>query len=298
MNTWEVLVVREHEGDWWYVTGPGLDEPILAVQRAPGTGEWLPVVSDGRGELIAIADSAGQLNSSYTGPEYDAGLWNSSGLTSHSRSFNPRRWATPGGIDTISTFRSRQYDPATGKWLQEDPTGVAGGVNLYQYNGNDPNSFSDPFGLCDPPTDPKGQTHVIQPDKGEIRPVSAANDLILAVVGGVVDAKLFAAEARIAAALGTAESAVGDVTVEVGSAREAETACNRFVGEGARDILETHGGRTGPAIGRESADQTRVYRFPALKKSGPNAGRTAANLVRKVGGDQVGNTHLIFPEGP
>jgi RHS repeat-associated protein len=149
LNTWEVLVVREHEGDWWYVTGPGLDEPILAVQRAPGTGEWLPVVSDGRGELIAIADSGGQLNSSYTGPEYDAGLWNSSGLTSHSRSFNPRRWATPGGIDTISTFRSRQYDPATGKWLQEDPIGVAGGVNLYQYNGNDPNSFGDPFGLAD-----------------------------------------------------------------------------------------------------------------------------------------------------
>jgi RHS repeat-associated protein len=181
-------VVREHEGDWWYVTGPGLDEPILAVQRAPGTGEWLPVVSDGRGELIAIADSGGQLNSSYTGPEYDAGLWNSSGLTSHSRSFNPRRWATPGGIDTISTFRSRQYDPATGKWLQEDPIGVAGGVNLYQYNGNDPNSFGDPFGLCDPPTDPKCQTHVIQPDKGEIKPVSPASDPMLAAITGAVDA--------------------------------------------------------------------------------------------------------------
>jgi RHS repeat-associated protein len=146
------FVVREHNGDWWYVVGPGLDEPLLAVKRgfsgmANATQLWLPVVSDDRGQLIAIADSGGQLQGPLIGPQYDAGLWNSSGLTSHAQSFNPRRWATPGGIDTISTFRSRQYDPGTGKWLQEDPMGVAGGVNLYGYNGNDPNSFGDPFGL-------------------------------------------------------------------------------------------------------------------------------------------------------
>jgi RHS repeat-associated protein len=146
------FVVREHNGDWWYVVGPGLDEPLLAVKRgfsgmANVTQLWLPVVSDDRGQLIAIADSGGQLQGPLIGPSYDAGLWNSSGLTSHAQSFNPRHWATPSGIDTISTFRSRQYDPATGKWLQEDPMGVAGGVNLYGYNGNDPNSFGDPFGL-------------------------------------------------------------------------------------------------------------------------------------------------------
>ncbi|MGH7592656.1 MAG: RHS repeat-associated core domain-containing protein [Gemmatimonadales bacterium] len=145
-------VVREHNGDWWYVIGPSLDNPVLVIKRgfsgmANATQAVLPVVSNGRGQLIAIADTAGQLQGSYVGPQYDAGLWNSSGLTSHAQSFNPRRWAVPGGIDTISTFRNRQYDPATGRWLQEDPMGIAGGVNLYQYTGNDPNSFSDPFGL-------------------------------------------------------------------------------------------------------------------------------------------------------
>jgi uncharacterized protein RhaS with RHS repeats len=55
----------------------------------------------------------------------------------------------------VSTFRARQYDPGTGKWLQEDPTGLAGGANLYEYNGNDPNTFSDPFGLdCPDKNDP------------------------------------------------------------------------------------------------------------------------------------------------
>lgn len=36
---------------------------------------------------------------------------------------------------------------------QEDPLGVAGGLNLYQFNGNNPVTFTDPFGLC-PPEDP------------------------------------------------------------------------------------------------------------------------------------------------
>ncbi len=46
--------------------------------------------------------------------------------------------------------RNRQYDPATGRFTQEDPIGLAGGLNLYGYAGGDPVNFSDPFGLCPP----------------------------------------------------------------------------------------------------------------------------------------------------
>ncbi|MGH7930615.1 MAG: RHS repeat-associated core domain-containing protein [Candidatus Binatia bacterium] len=45
-------------------------------------------------------------------------------------------------------FRNRAYDSRTGRWTQEDPIGVAGGLNLYQFNGNDPVAYTDPFGLC------------------------------------------------------------------------------------------------------------------------------------------------------
>jgi uncharacterized protein RhaS with RHS repeats len=39
-------------------------------------------------------------------------------------------------------------DPATGRFTQEDPIGLAGGMNLYGFASGDPVNFSDPFGLC------------------------------------------------------------------------------------------------------------------------------------------------------
>jgi uncharacterized protein RhaS with RHS repeats len=44
-------------------------------------------------------------------------------------------------------MRNRYYDPATGKFTQEDPIGLAGGLNLYGFADGDPINFSDPFGL-------------------------------------------------------------------------------------------------------------------------------------------------------
>lgn len=51
--------------------------------------------------------------------------------------------------DAAGTFfrRNRVYDPATGRFTQEDPIGLAGGLNLYGFANGDPVNFSDPFGL-------------------------------------------------------------------------------------------------------------------------------------------------------
>lgn len=45
-------------------------------------------------------------------------------------------------------MRNRYYDPMQGRFTQEDPIGLAGGMNLYGFAGGDPINFSDPFGLC------------------------------------------------------------------------------------------------------------------------------------------------------
>jgi len=45
-------------------------------------------------------------------------------------------------------MRNRYYDPATGQFTQQDPIGIAGGLNLYGFAGGDPVNFSDPFGQC------------------------------------------------------------------------------------------------------------------------------------------------------
>ncbi len=44
--------------------------------------------------------------------------------------------------------RNRFYDPVSARFTQEDPIGLAGGINVYGFAGGDPVNFSDPFGLC------------------------------------------------------------------------------------------------------------------------------------------------------
>lgn len=46
-----------------------------------------------------------------------------------------------------SYSRNRYYDPATGRFTQEDPIGLAGGLNAYGFAAGDPVNYSDPLGL-------------------------------------------------------------------------------------------------------------------------------------------------------
>ncbi|MGH7719355.1 MAG: RHS repeat-associated core domain-containing protein [Gemmatimonadaceae bacterium] len=54
--------------------------------------------------------------------------------------------------------RNRYYDPQSGRFTQEDPIGLAGGMNLYGFADGDPVNFSDPFGLCPKESGGDGQT--------------------------------------------------------------------------------------------------------------------------------------------
>ncbi|SCC24963.1 RHS repeat-associated core domain-containing protein, partial [Gilliamella intestini] len=42
---------------------------------------------------------------------------------------------------------NRYYDPFTGRYITQDPLGILGGLNSYQYAGSDPINWIDPLGL-------------------------------------------------------------------------------------------------------------------------------------------------------
>ena len=64
--------------------------------------------------------------------------------TANSLRFQARPYDTETGL---YYFRARYYDPELGRFISEDPIGLAGGINQYAFAGNDPVNNTDPSGL-------------------------------------------------------------------------------------------------------------------------------------------------------
>ncbi|HYI39327.1 MAG TPA: RHS repeat-associated core domain-containing protein, partial [Allosphingosinicella sp.] len=52
------------------------------------------------------------------------------------------------GEANLLYYRARIYDARLGRFLQPDPIGYGGGMNMYAYVGGDPMNFTDPTGLA------------------------------------------------------------------------------------------------------------------------------------------------------
>jgi RHS repeat-associated protein len=108
--------------------------------RTDGTGTWSPLV-DGVGSILALTD-AGAVRTEYTYEPF--GKTTVGGAASSNSSQYTGRENDGTGL---YFNRGRYYSPTLQRFISEDPIGLAGGTNLYGYAGNNPISFSDPFGL-------------------------------------------------------------------------------------------------------------------------------------------------------
>jgi RHS repeat-associated protein len=84
--------------------------------------------------------------SAFSGTGYDSfgKQLNSSGSLTNPFQFSARESDSESGL---YYYRARYYEPATGRFLSEDPIRFGGGTNFYTYTGNNPIIWNDPFGL-------------------------------------------------------------------------------------------------------------------------------------------------------
>lgn len=140
-----VVGAQNSSGSWSFIHGPGLDDPLMSVFCSFGSCQKYYYVTDGQGRQLAFTGPAGEDRTSDLIYTREGG--NQAGAIERARTFDNSRGETV-NAPKLSYYRNRYYDQQTGRWLQEDPAGIAGGVNLYAYVGNNPVTYTDPFGLC------------------------------------------------------------------------------------------------------------------------------------------------------
>jgi RHS repeat-associated protein len=118
------------------IHGPGIDEPMIVYEGAGRT--WLQ--SDPQGSVSSRSDDGGNL---LTANSY--GPWGEPGLSQSGRfGYTGQAWLSE---FRLYHYKARAYAPLLGRFLQPDPIGTEGGINLYEYAGGDPINLSDPDGL-------------------------------------------------------------------------------------------------------------------------------------------------------
>jgi len=121
-----------------YSQGAGIDEPLSELR----SGAINYYEQDGLGSVTSLSNLGGALANTEV---YDSfgNLTSSSGALTNPYQYTGRDYDPETGL---RYYRARYYDPATGRFLSEDPLKFQTGVNHYVYVANDPINLYDPSG--------------------------------------------------------------------------------------------------------------------------------------------------------
>ncbi|MEV0210650.1 RHS repeat-associated core domain-containing protein [Streptomyces sp. NPDC050788] len=119
------------------VATSGLDEFLTRTEA----GTIQVYLTDALGSVVGLANTDGTVATTYA---YDP---NGTSTASGTVSSNPYTFTGREDDGTgLLYYRDRYYDPQTGRFISQDPSGVAGGTNLYQYALASPTTYTDPSG--------------------------------------------------------------------------------------------------------------------------------------------------------
>jgi RHS repeat-associated protein len=118
-----------------YIRNLSIDEPF--IRKGP-TDEFYQ--TDVLGSTLALTDAAGSSQTTYTYEPF--GKTTVSGTSTNSFKYTGRENDTDG----LYYYRARYYGSGGGRFLQEDPIGISGGLNLYNYVNSNPVNAIDPTG--------------------------------------------------------------------------------------------------------------------------------------------------------
>jgi RHS repeat-associated protein len=122
-----------------YIQDLDLDDPL--GQSRSGTTSFYQ--ADGLGSITSLSNGSGTLAESYAYDSFGA-LTATSGSLTNSFRYTGREFDSETGL---YYYRTRYYDPALGRFSNEDPIQFSGGENFYRYVVNSPLNFTDPYGL-------------------------------------------------------------------------------------------------------------------------------------------------------
>jgi hypothetical protein len=157
-------------------------------------------------------------------------------------------------------YRARYYDPVIGRFVSEDPLGLAAGINFYAYIANNPVNANDPSGMC---------------------------PICVPIIGGLAHARsafTVVNAARTASTVSQAAAIGASTSVAVGGAIRGATGQAVF-DPGAMSFDALAGGVLG--VGGQAYNALRIAALPSVAKGSFAAGLAEQQLGQSIVGVEV-----------